>query len=228
MIEVTAKAIIKDLHAQRNMEKGRMVAKYMKTSKLEFQGVLVPEIRKTARRHIRSIPIEALPSLAQLLWMEEVFEPRLAGVEIMELYSKKGDIDKTIETISWMIDKIDTWSLCDPLCIVCLGNLIIRDASVQEKIADWRKSENFWRRRATILPYVHLGKKTIYKPEYGDMILRGVAHHLTDSDFFVAKAVGWALREFSKREPEAVRVFIERHKDIMPKLAVREGSKKLK
>ncbi|NHI84287.1 MAG: DNA alkylation repair protein [Candidatus Thorarchaeota archaeon] len=228
MIEDTAKAIIKGLHSQKDIEKGRMVAKYMKTSRLEFQGVLVPEIRKTARRHIRSVPLESLPSLAQRLWANKIFEPRLAGVEIMELYSKKGDIDTAIATISWMIDRIDTLSLCDPLCIVCLGTLMIRDASVQERIADWRKSDNFWRRRATVLPYVHLGKKTIYRSEYGKMILDGVTYHLSDSNLFVAKAVGWALREYSKKEPEVVREFIEEHKDIMPKLAVREGSKKLK
>ncbi|NHJ14350.1 MAG: DNA alkylation repair protein [Candidatus Thorarchaeota archaeon] len=227
MIEDIATAIIEDLYSQRNLEKGKMVAKYMKTSQLEFHGVLVPEIRKTARGHIHGLPLESIPPLTKRLWRENIFEPRLAGVEIMELYSKKGDIERAIETISWMIDRIDTWSLCDPLCIVCLGNLIIRDASVQDRIANWRISSNFWRRRATVLPYVQLGKKTVYRPEYGQMILRGVSYHISDSEFFVAKAVGWALRELSKREPEIVRKFIEENREVMPKLAMREGGKKL-
>ncbi|MFX0056218.1 MAG: DNA alkylation repair protein, partial [Candidatus Hermodarchaeota archaeon] len=47
------------------------------------------------------------------------------------------------------------------------------------------------------------------------------------NEFFVAKAVGWVLRELSKREPDLVRRFIDDNRDRMNKLSIREGSKKL-
>ena len=99
---------------------------------------------------------------------------------------------------------------------------------IERTIKPWRKSENFWRRRATILPFVHLCKKSFYRKEYLDGILEAMKPHLTDIEFFVGKAVGWVLRELSKREPEVVRAFLEEYHDTATKLIIREGSKKLK
>jgi 3-methyladenine DNA glycosylase AlkD len=153
----------------------------------------------------------------------------MAAVQIMEIYSKKGDIDIALDMISSWIDDIDTWSLTDPLCVVCLGTLLIRDPKkIERALRDWRKNENFWRRRATVLPYLHLSKKSFYEDEYLDRIIDAMKPHIDDKEFFVGKAVGWVLRELSKREPEAVRTFLHEHRDTATKLVIREGSKKLK
>ena len=216
-----------DLLAQEDREKAVHIAHYMKTSALRFLGIQIPQIRKTARKHIRGLAVVELPQIIDLLWKEEVFDFRLAAIEIMERYSAKGDKSVALQMISDMVDDIDTWALTDPLCIVCLGTLLTRDWSIQKTIASWRKSENFWRRRATVLPYLHLSKKGFHKAEYTDWILRAMKPHLSDKEFFVGKAVGWVLRELSKREPEIVRGYIEENRTVMTKLAVREGSKKL-
>ncbi|UCE10118.1 MAG: DNA alkylation repair protein [Candidatus Thorarchaeota archaeon] len=223
----TASAIIDDLGSRADLEKGKMVASYMKTSNLRFLGVSVTEARKVTRKHIRSVETDALIPLMKKLWKNEVFDYRLAAIEVMERYTREGDISSALELITRWIDDADTWSIIDPLCIVCLGNLIMRDRAVQDLFEDWRKSENFWRRRATIVPYVQLGKKRYHKPEYNDMILESLLPHLDDHEFFIAKAVGWVLRELSYREPELVRIFIRIHKDRMAKIAIREGSKRL-
>ncbi|UCH05754.1 MAG: DNA alkylation repair protein [Candidatus Thorarchaeota archaeon] len=227
MIAAVADGLKGDLLGQEDREKGAHVAKYMKTSSLRFLGIQIPQIRKTARRHIREVPVEMLPQIIELLWKDEVFDFRLAAIEIMEKYSAKGDKSVALQMISDMIDDIDTWALTDPLCIVCLGTLLIRDWSIEETIASWRESENFWRRRATVLPYQHLSKKGFHRSEYTDRILRALNPHLSDKEFFVGKAVGWVLRELSKREPEMVRGYIEENRAVMTKLAIKEGSKKL-
>lgn len=216
-----------DLLGQEDREKAVHVAKYLKTSDLRFLGIQIPQIRKTSRRHIRGLAVEKLPQIIDLLWKEEVFDFRLAAIEIMEEYSTKGDKSVALQMISDMIDDIDTWALTDPLCSVCLGTLLIRDWSIEKTVASWRKSENFWRRRSTVLPYLHLSKKGFHEPAYTDRILRAMRPHLPDREFFVGKAVGWVLRELSKREPEIVRGFIEENRAVMTKLAIREGSKKL-
>ncbi|MHA2262867.1 MAG: DNA alkylation repair protein, partial [Candidatus Thorarchaeota archaeon] len=152
---------------------------------------------------------------------------RMAAIETMEKYTREGNIAVAMGMITKWIDDADTWSIIDPLCIVCLGNLIMRERSVKDQFVGWRRSENFWRRRATILPYVHLGKKKYHKPEYNEMILDSLLPHLEDHEFFVAKAVGWVLRELSYREPKLVRSFIDTHREKMAKLSIREGSKRL-
>jgi 3-methyladenine DNA glycosylase AlkD len=227
MSAVVADDLKRALLGQEDAEKAVHVARYMKTSDLRFLGILIPQIRRTARRHIQGLDVEELPRIVELLWKDEVFDFRLAAIEIMEKYSASGDKSVALQMISGMIDDIDTWALTDPLCIVCLGTLLIRDWSIEKTVASWRKSENFWRRRATVLPYHHLSKKKFHKPEYTDRILRALEPHLSDREFFVSKAVGWVLRELSKREPETVKSYIEENRAVMTKLAIREGSKKL-
>ncbi|MHA1960020.1 MAG: DNA alkylation repair protein [Candidatus Thorarchaeota archaeon] len=227
MMMDTAAAIIDDLDSRADPEKGKMVAGYMKTSNLEFLGVSVVENRKITRRHLRGVETDYLVPLMKKLWTNEVFDYRMAAIETMEKYTREGNIAVAMGMITKWIDDADTWSIIDPLCIVCLGNLIMRERSVKDQFVGWRRSENFWRRRATILPYVHLGKKKYHKPEYNEMILDSLLPHLEDHEFFVAKAVGWVLRELSYREPKLVRSFIDTHREKMAKLSIREGSKRL-
>ncbi len=223
----TAGAIIDDLDSHTDLEKGKVVASYMKTSSLEFLGVSVVETRKITRRHLRGVETDYLVPLMKKLWKKEVFDYRMAAIETMERYTREGNINIALVLITKWIDDADTWSIIDPLCIVCLGNLIIRERTVRDQFVGWRRSENFWRRRATILPYVHLGKKKYHKPEYNEIILDSLLPHLEDHEFFVAKAVGWVLRELSYREPKLVRSFIDTHREKMTKLSIREGSKRL-
>ena len=218
---------MQDLRSKEDKEKGRLVASYMKTSSLQFLGVSVTEARKITRRHIKGLAIDDLPLLIEKLWQEPVFDFKLAAIEALEKYSAKGDLETAFAMIDRMIEDVDTWSTVDPLCIVCLANVIIRDPSYEKKIAKWRTSTNFWRRRATVLPYVHLSKKRIYRKEYAERSLAAIVPHLADNEFFVAKAVGWVLRELSKREPDLVRRFIDDNRERMTRLSIREGSKKL-
>jgi 3-methyladenine DNA glycosylase AlkD len=227
MVEATRRALIQELRSQMDKEKGKMVASYMKTSSLQFLGVSVTEARKITRKYIRTLAVDDLPPLIDNLWKEPVFDFKLAAIEALEKYSAKGDVKTSFVMIDRMVDDVDTWSTVDPLCIVCLANVIIRDPGYDKKIAKWRASSNFWRRRASILPYVHLSKKRIYRDEYAERTLAAIVPHLSDTKFFVAKAVGWVLRELSKREPDLVRSFIEENRERMTKLSIREGSKKL-
>jgi 3-methyladenine DNA glycosylase AlkD len=227
MVEATRRALEENLRSRMDKEKGKMVASYMKTSSLQFLGISVTEARRITRNHIKELAVDDLPMLIEQLWKEPVFDFKLAAIEVLEKYSAKGDIKTAFIMIDEMIEDVDTWSTVDPLCIVCLANVIIRDPAYEKKIAAWGKSSNFWRRRATVLPYVHLSKKRIYREEYAVRALASVIPHLSDSEFFVAKAVGWVLRELSKREPDLVRSFIEENRENMTKLSIREGSKKL-
>ncbi len=227
MVEATVRALMDDLRSRMDSERGRMVASYMKTSSLQFLGVSVTEARNVTRSHIKGLEVSELPLLIEQLWKHPVFDFKLAAIESLEEYSAKGDIKTAFTMIDRMIEDVDTWSIVDPLCIVCLANVIIRDTAYEKKIARWRRSSNFWRRRATVLPYVHLAKKRIYREEYAERALAAIMPHLSDDEFFVAKAVGWVLRELSKREPDLVRRFIEENRAEMTKLSIREGSKKL-
>jgi 3-methyladenine DNA glycosylase AlkD len=223
-----AEEVLEELRKLGNPEQAEAVARYMKTSSLKFFGIRLPLIQKTVTRFAKGLATEELVPLMNGLWKQTIFESRVAAIRVLERYAKRGDVFLALDASSQWIDDVDTWGLMDPLGTLCVGSLLLRDRDIEKTLTKWSMSENFWRRRASILPYLHLSKKSVYKKEYTERILQAIRPHISDKEFFVGKAAAWVLRELSKREPEAVKAFIDQHRDVMTRLVIREASKKLK
>jgi 3-methyladenine DNA glycosylase AlkD len=220
--------VLEELRKLGNPEQAEAVARYMKTSSLRFFGVKLPPIQKTVTRFTKGLATEELVPLMNGLWKQTIFESRVAAIRVLERYARRGDVFLALNVASRWIDDVDTWGLVDPLGTICMGTLLLRNCSIKKTLTEWSMSENFWRRRASILPYLHLSKKSVYKAEYTERILQAIRPHISDKEFFVGKAAAWVLRELSKREPEIVRAFIDQQRDVMTRLVIREASKKLK
>ena len=221
------KQIHTELKSQSNSDRKEKIAGYLKTSSLEFIGVELPDIHKIVKKNIKDLGFDDMPELMNELWMIRTFETRLAAIDIMKEYGKRGSIDQAMKIADRWIDEADTWAITDPLCSPTIGSMIIRDSKVETILKSWQDSENFWRRRCSFLPYLYLALKSQYKSEYAKTILKAVTPHISDKEFFVGKAAGWVLRELSKREPDLVRVYFEKNSKIMTKLVIREGMIKL-
>ncbi|MHA1484025.1 MAG: DNA alkylation repair protein [Candidatus Thorarchaeota archaeon] len=222
-----AEEVLEELRKLGNPEQAEVIARYMKTSSLKFIGVKLPLIQKTVTRFAKGLSTEELVPLMNGLWKQTIFELRVAAIRVLERYAKRGDVTLALDTASRWIDDVDTWGLMDPLGTLCVGTLLLRNRSIEKTLTEWSISENFWRRRASILPYLHLSKKSVYEEEYTEIILQAIRPHISDKEFFVGKAAAWVLRELSKREPEIVKAFIDQHRDVMTRLVIREASKKL-
>jgi 3-methyladenine DNA glycosylase AlkD len=215
------------LKSKSNPLRKEKIAEYLKTSSLEFIGVELPDIHATVSIHTKGLSTEDLPELMRALWKIKAFETRVAAIDVLKQYAKRGDVLSALNIADNWIDDADTWGLTDPLCSPTIGILLLRDPAIEGTLASWRSSENFWRRRCSVLPYLYLSLKAQYKPEYGSKILDAVTPHISDQEFFVGKAAGWILRELSKRDPILVNRYFKDHQDKMTKLVIREGSKKL-
>ena len=219
--------IYKELQGLSDPIRKEKIAGYLKTSSLGFIGVELPDIHRTVNANIKGFDIGQLRGLMSGLWKIETFETRLAAIDVLKVYAKKGPVDDAISFADKWIDDADTWVIIDPLCSPCIGSMILRDSKLEDTLRSWRTSDNFWRRRASVLPFLHLALKSQYRPEYNEKILEAVTPHISDEEFFVGKAAGWVLRELSKRDPDLVTSYFEKHRDKMTKLVIREGSKKL-
>jgi len=115
------------------------------------------------------------------------------------------------------------WDLVDWAAPHTLGPLLgtHREATTKVVLA-WAKEQNVWIRRSAILSQLHR-KATIDT----SLLAETLAPSLGDKTFFVAKAVGWALRETSKTFPDFVRGYLAEHGPRMAPLSVREGKKHL-
>ncbi|NHI90023.1 MAG: DNA alkylation repair protein [Candidatus Thorarchaeota archaeon] len=220
--------IIRELQRLSKSERKQKIAEYLKTSSLDFMGVELPDIHRTVKNSIKGLKLEDLPRFMEELWSKRIFEVRLAAIDVLKVYAKKGSLEVAMKLADKWVGEGDTWGIIDPLCSPTIGSMILRDPNIETTLKSWQTSENFWRRRASVLPFLYLALKTQYVPEFNNRILRAVTPHISDEEFFVAKSAGWVLRELSKRDPKIVEEYFKENRKKMSKLVIREGSKKLK
>ena len=85
---------------------------------------------------------------------------------------------------------------------------------------DWSKSDNIWLRRVSIDFQQRFKEKTNSK-----LLEQVIINNLGSNEFFINKAIGWSLREYSKTEEQWVKDFIKKNKDQMNKLSIKEAMK---
>ena len=211
--------LITDLEENRNELIAESMSKYMQ-DKFRFLGVrgatrteiykkYFPDARKT-----KTIDWDFVESC----WNKEEREFQYVVVyylKAMKKFLKREDISKLkylIVTKSW-------WDTVDLLAKV-IGSLVIRIEGYDKIMLEWSKDSNIWLRRVAILYQLSL------KDKVDEIILDKIlVNNLGDNEFFINKAVGWALRDYSKFNPEWVREFIKKNKDNMANLSIREASK---
>lgn len=135
----------------------------------------------------------------------------------LEKYLQFEDLDKIrqfVEEKSWW-DTID--SLSKPI-----GKLGLRDSRVDKVMLEWSRDSNFWLRRVAI-EHQLLRKKNMNVKLLNTIL----ENNLGQEEFFINKAIGWALRDYSKTDPTWVQDFIQTHQDELASLSIKEGSKYL-
>nr|WP_306430287.1 DNA alkylation repair protein [Corynebacterium phoceense] len=113
------------------------------------------------------------------------------------------------------------WDSIDVLDKV-VGDIALRDPSVNDVLRTWARDEDFWLRRSAIDH--QRGRKTHTDTE---LLAEIIEANFGSSEFFINKAIGWALRDYSKTNPDWVGAFVDAHRAEMAPLSVREASKYL-
>jgi 3-methyladenine DNA glycosylase AlkD len=182
---------------------GAAGAKHYLKSDLEFFGVGVPAMRKLARESLRergTLDRAHLIGLVEALWAEPVHERRSVAIELLGLRKallEPGDI----ELVERLLRDSDTWAYVDPLSIDVAGDLVERYPELSSVLDRWSEDADFWVRRASMLALL----RPIRRGE-GDFerFARYADAMLEEREFFIRKAIGWVLRETSKKRPELV------------------------
>ena len=213
--------LITDLEKNRNELLAVSMERYMQ-DKFRFLGVrgatrteiykkYFPEARKSK---------EIDWDFIETCWNKEEREFQYVVVyylKTMQKFLKRDDISRLkflIVTKSW-------WDTVDLLAKV-VGSLVIRFEGLDQLMLEWSKDSNIWLRRVAMLHQLSFKEKV--DKELLEKILLA---NLGDNEFFINKAVGWALRDYSKFNPEWVTKFIEKNRENMANLSLREASKYL-
>lgn len=120
-----------------------------------------------------------------------------------------------------LVLKKSWWDSVDWIAPNAFGKLFQRFPKHQLEMTDrWNQSENIWLVRSSLLFQLKYREQTDF-----ELLKKYILNHQDSKAFFIQKAAGWALRQYSKYNPKAVRDFITKHKDKLPKLTIKEGSK---
>ena len=159
-----------------------------------------------------------LKETVKSLWREPQRELHYTAQEL--LFSFRNQLEeKDIHLIHFMIVNNSWWDSIDFIAPKIAAHWFdLYPKHIKPVTGDWVQSDNFWLQRSALLFQLK------YKSETDTVLMARYINLLSDSDeFFIRKAIGWLLREYSKTNPEWVQHFIQKNK--LKPLSLREASK---
>jgi 3-methyladenine DNA glycosylase AlkD len=198
---------------------------YLK-SDLGFWGTGQDAIRAAVRAYCLAHPDltrAELRAVAEMLYAADVHELRAAAIGVLER-ERETLVDRDLPWLIALVRKSRSWAYVDWIAPKVIGDVIARNPRSRKRLAGWAKDDDFWVRRAALL-----AEHEALRAGGGDFALwsRLAEPMLDEREFFIRKAIGWVLREVSKKRPELSYEFLRKHRDRVPSLSLREGAKYL-
>ena len=216
------------LWAEREPGRAAGQQRYMKSA-LPFMGVRIPVMRKTARSVFDRAPpagIDVWRAAVLTLWREATYrEERYAAVELAvhRPFSRWLTL-KSLPMLEELIVDGAWWDYVDRIAPAGLGHILSKEPQpTGAAMRAWAEDANIWRRRAAIL--CQLGRKQDMDAALLYDCIGASAGH---GEFFVQKAMGWALRDYSRTAPDEVRRYVAAMGSSLPPLTQREALKRLR
>lgn len=214
--------------AQADPERAAGQQRYMKSA-MPYYGLVTPKVREVVKTAVAEFPLpdrQAWLDAISALWDEATHrEERYAALGVLRhrRYQALLIPDEVMFTLlRHLITSGAWWDLVDELAHVA-GDLLATDrAAMTEVLRGWSREENLWLRRVSIISQLWAKNAT-------DLALLdyAITGSLDDTDFFARKAIGWALREYAKTDPDWVRDYVERRAERLSNLSRREALKHL-
>ena len=213
--------LFEEMIQHKNEEQAQKMSKYM-LNKFEYIGIKTPERREIFKNFFKEYKNEEKIDweFVNKCWENKYREFQYVAADYLKNMKDKLAIDD-IPKLKRLILKKSWWDTIDNLDMT-IGALALKDSNVNKILLEWSLDENIWLRRIAIDHQLLRKEKT--NTELLEKILK---NNLGQAEFFINKAIGWALRDYSKTNPEWVRNFIEENRENMAKLSIKEASKYL-
>ena len=213
--------LLEELEAAKDPKKAGLMEAYMR-HQFPFLGIAGPERNALYKKYFPEAKKTKLIDwdFVDTCWGKDAREYQYVAanyLKAMQSHLKDSDLPKLerlVVTKSW-------WDTVDILDRV-VGSLVYDHPELEEIILKWSLSDNIWLRRVAIDHQLLRKEKTNIQ-----LMEKILLHNLNQAEFFINKAIGWALRDYSKTNPTWVAGFIEKNKERMADLSIKEASKYL-
>ena len=221
---MTAKLLIDSLQELADKEKAKFLQGFFKTGKGQyaegdiFWGIKVPETRQIAKAY-RNIPFSEIEKVIA----NPVHEVRLCALLILvERFKKSNETDRKTIVDFYLSNTqyINNWDLVDLSCYNILGNYLLDKP--RDILYHLAKSKNMWEQRIAIVStWVFIRNR-----DFEDTL--AISEMLLDHPHdLIHKAVGWMLRELSKRDETLMLNFVETHYKNLSRTTLRYAIERL-
>lgn len=213
-----------ELISRADPAKAPQMAAYLKTD-MPFYGVQTPARREIAREMKRKfVPRSAgeYCTMVETLWAlphreEKYLAIGLAGAHPGFItFEQIGLYQKLIVEGAW-------WDFVDTVASGLVGRVLLKERQVTRPVLDeWIDGDDMWLRRTAIISQLEHKDATD-----AAMLFEYCSRRAFEKEFFIRKAIGWALRQFARTDPTAVTAFLLEHRDELSGLSFREAAKHL-
>jgi len=201
--------------------------RYMKST-MPYHGVQTPVARKLFREILGSLQFNDAKEWRDAvlhIWRNAKFrEERYAAIALCEYRNAKAF--QTPEALPMYEEMIVTgawWDYVDTIASHCVGDLLRRHAKTMAKtMRTWSRSDDMWKRRSSILCQLGFKKDTDLR-----LLYACIEPSLDSKEFFLRKAIGWALRPYAWTNPNEVRRYVTEQGDRLSPLSKREALKNI-
>ena len=193
---------------------------YMK-NRFDFLGIAKPQLMRVCKPFFKGAGQADVDwRFVQQCWADPHRELQYCALEYLRAV-QSNLTPQDIPRLQQLIITKSWWDTADFLDRI-VGSIALRHPEVNAVLLVWSQSENIWLRRVAIDHQLLRKEKT--DTALLEQILR---NNLGQSEFFINKAIGWALRDYSKTHPDWVRRFIADYRQGMSRLSLREAQKYL-
>ena len=209
--------------AHRDPARAEGMSAYMK-HRFPFLGISSPERRRLVKIALAGLsrPTEDdLLEFAQGCWERPEREYQYAAIDQLRKAAKRLS-EEFLNELPWMIVTKPWWDSCDPLSGTVVGGIVKRFPRSAWMMDEWISDEDLWLRRAALLHQLK------WKEDCDqDRLFRFCRLTMEEKDFFIRKAIGWALRQHARVAPREVSRFLTENRERLSGLSFREAAKHL-
>lgn len=198
---------------------------YLK-SPLRFHGVCAADVTLACREFLRDrdgLARRELRAIVDELFRSDYHDLRSAGIGLLERRLELLDT-KDLPWLIGLVRRSPGWAHVDWLATRVIGPVVSNSPRCAATLRAWARDEDFWVRRTALL-----AQERALRAGGGDFDLfeEVATPMLPEKEFFIRKAIGWVLREVSKKRPELAYRFLRAHRAAVSGLTLREGAKYL-